>query len=582
VIDKIESDTDFDMIKRTLIIPAFLLFCLSSGNAQVKKQEKELKREVTLYNPYKPSLPESKKRSFLPDMNDTTKVRPDFHYEIITKPFLPAYTISPLKPAALLPDPLPKLYKSFVNIGLGNYVTPLAEISITNERSKKGTIGFYGRHFSTNGKVELQNDKKVFAGYMDNDASVFGRKFFRESLFEGSLDVIQRTRYAYGYDTSVTNYPLSRKDIRLNYNNIGAKASLSSLTLDSTSFSYDFDMHYNFFYNATNLFQHNLGISGIMAKSYEGFFAGSGINYDYYRLSDYILTSPKYIFSISPFIKKSTEQWSFKLGFQALLDRNITTSSEFHLYPDVNFSFNVVPSYIRFFTGLSGKLEKNDPLKVISENPFLVRDGSYFGSLFKVPNTDHELIVSAGLKGNTGLEGNYLVSASYSLISDMLFYTNLSLPENISHPCYGNYFLPVKDDVELLNIHAEMNGAINDKLSFTGLVNLYNYTLALNDYAINKPTWDGKLGLKYNLRDKIIAGMELTAEGKRRLLVTGYPSLWFETYSFFNLNLTAEYRYSKILSFWTKFNNISTGRYYEWAYYPSQRFLCMVGFTYSL
>lgn len=566
------------MIKRTLIIPAILLFFYLPGAAQVKKQEPGIKREVTLYNPYKPSLPDSKKRSFLPDMNDTTKIRPDFHYEIVTEPFLPEYTISPLKPAAIQPDPLAKLYKSFVNIGLGNYFTPLAEISITNERSKKGTIGFYGRHFSTNGNVELQNGKKVFAGYMDNDASLFGRKFFRKNLFEGSVDFAQRTRYAYGYDTSVTNYSPSKEDIRLNYNNIGAKASFSSLTMDSTIFSYDFDIFYNYFHNEKYLFQHNFGFTGIMAKSYKGFYVGSGIRYDYYNLSDSLLTNPKYIFSLSPFIKKSTDQWTFKLGFQALLDKNMTESSVFHLYPDINFGFNIVPAYIRFFAELSGKLERNDPLNVISDNPFLVRDGS----LFKVPNTNHELIVSAGLKGNTGLQGNYLVSVTYSLISDMLFYTNLSYPENIFTPTVGNYFLPVADDVELLNIHGEMSGAINDKLSFNGMINVYNYNLALYDFAINKPNWDVKLGLKYNLREKIIAGMEVTTEGKRRLLVTGDPSLWFETYSFFNMNLSAEYRYSKNLSFWTRFNNISSGRYYEWAYYPSQRFLCMLGFTYSL
>ena len=45
--------------------------------------------------------------------------------------------------------------------------------------------------------------KKVFAGYMDNDVSLFGRKFFRKSLFEGSVDFTQKTRYAYGYDTSI-------------------------------------------------------------------------------------------------------------------------------------------------------------------------------------------------------------------------------------------------------------------------------------------------------------------------------------------------------------------------------------------
>src|SRR5674476_799163 len=185
------------MIKRNLIIP-FLLILSLSVTGQVKKQDTGLKREVTLYNPYKPSLPESKKKSFLPDMNDTSKVRPDFRYEINTTPFVPEYTISPIKAASLLPDPLPKLYKSYVNIGLGNYITPLAEVSITNERSKKGSIGFYGRHFSTNGKIILDNGKKVFAGYMDNDVSLFGRRFFKKNILEGSLDYAEKSRYAYG------------------------------------------------------------------------------------------------------------------------------------------------------------------------------------------------------------------------------------------------------------------------------------------------------------------------------------------------------------------------------------------------
>ena len=113
------------MIKRNLIIPVLILFCLVPVSAQVKKQETELKKQVTLHNPYKPAPPEVKKRSFLPDMNDTMKVRPYFRYDIRTKPFLPSYTISPIKAAALLPDPLPKLYKSYVNIGMGNYFIPL-------------------------------------------------------------------------------------------------------------------------------------------------------------------------------------------------------------------------------------------------------------------------------------------------------------------------------------------------------------------------------------------------------------------------------------------------------------------------
>ena len=90
-------------------------------------------------------------------------------------------------------------------------------------------------------------------------------------------------------------------------------------------------------------------------------------------------------------------------------------------------------------SGLSGKLEKNEPLKIISENPL----SGQTDSLFTLPNTDHELIASAGLKGNSGIGGNYLVSVSYSMISDMLFYSNLVLDDSISPIERGNYFLPL-------------------------------------------------------------------------------------------------------------------------------------------
>lgn len=579
------------MIKRNLIIPVLIILTLSA-TAQVKKQETGLKREVTLYNPYKPTLPESKKRSFLPDMNDTSKVRPDFHYDVRTTPFLPEYTISPLKAAALLPDPLPKLYKSYINFGIGNYLTPLAEISITNERSKKGSIGFYARHFSTNGNVELDNGKKAFAGLMDNDASLYGRRFFRKNTLEGSLDYNEKTRHAYGYAPTFSDYYPSNRETRLPYTSMGAKASFSSINLDSTEFSYDFHAAFNYFTSETKMSQRKVSVSGMMSKSYNEFYVGSGLNLDLYHFSDFLKTPSEYVAGISPFLKKSSEEWSFKLGLQALLEKDMTAFTILHVYPDINFSFRVVPSYINFFAALSGKLEKNEPSKVILENPFVITDGS----LYKLPSTSHNLIISTGLKGNTGMGGIYMISGSYSIIKDMLFYSNISIPDTLK-PKRGNYFSALSDDVELLNIHGEIGGPINDKLSFMGAVNFYDYSLSRFQYAWDKPGWDGKLGLKYNLRDKIIAGMEISLQGKRREIVNGDyiptppgpsvpanvdPRVIVDMPSHFNLNLSAEYRYSKILSFWTKFNNISNRRYYEWVYYPSQGFLFMVGFTYSL
>ncbi|MBP1667186.1 MAG: hypothetical protein H6Q23_2046 [Bacteroidetes bacterium] len=547
-------------------------------------QEQNLKREVTLYNPYIPSLSDFRKKSYLPAITDTVNVKPEFTYIVNTNPYSPEYSIIPIKAASLVPDPLEKLYKSYVNLGLGNYLAPFAEVSVTNERSKSGAYGLYVKHFSTNGKVKLQNDKRVFAGYMDNDVSLFGKKFFTDNYLEGSIDYAHKTRYAYGYDTSIVGYDPEKKDIRIGYNNIGAALSFTSLTLDSSDFSYDFDVDYNMFFNNKSLSQNSFGLAGKMAKTYRDFYVGSGLEMDFYRPSREITERLKYVVALSPFIAKSTTQWNFRLGVQLLLDKDTSSNVKFHFYPDARFEFNIVPEYIRFFAGLNGKLEKNTPDKVIEENPFLLRDGT----LYTLPNTSHSLILSGGIKGNTGMGGNYLLSASYSMITNMLFYSNLVFSDPLFESQVGNLFFPVPDDVELLNLHGEIAGVIGDKISYRGRANYYNYNLTRNEYPWSRQPWDGQIGVKYNLRNKIIAGIEITALGKRRFISTR-NDLYLPSTSYVfispvhvNANLSAEYRYTKILSFWLKVNNIAVNRNYDWAFYPTQRFMCMLGLSYSL
>ncbi|MDP4222460.1 MAG: hypothetical protein Q8868_04030 [Bacteroidota bacterium] len=571
------------MTRRILIILLILTFLLPV-TGQVKKEGSELKREVTLYNPYKPSLADARKKSYLPEINDTTSVKPIFTYNVISSPFTPTYQINPIKSASLLSDPLPKLYKSYVKAGLGNYNTPYGELSITNLRSKKGAIGFYAKHHSSNGNVTLVNSQKVPAGFMDNNASMFGKKFFSKSIFDISADFIQKNRYAYGYNTE-TPYDFIKKDIKLGYFDIGADASFSSLNLDSTDFSYRFGIHYDYFKYASDQTMGHAGFIGTMSKLYKGFYVGASLGFDHYKPSDSLYLKSKYIFSIAPYVSKSTQQWNFSVGAELMLERNLENSAKPHFYPKISFGFSIVPEYMRFFAKLDGRLENNEPAKVFSENPFLVPDGS----LFRVPNTSYPLILSAGLKGNDGIGGNYLASVSYSVVNNMLLYSNIVYPDTAFRVERGNHFIIVPDDAEVLNIHGEMTGSITNKLSFNSSLNLYKYTLSENEFAWNKPNWDGTLGLIYNLRNKIIAGVDLTLLGSRKLMISQSPTGWMtlapdviEKPVHFNLGFSAEYRYTKILSFWLRVNNVSNERFYEWAFYPSQMFNFMLGFSYSL
>mgnify|MGYP003872468285 FL=1 len=49
---------------------------------------------------------------------------------------------------------------------------------------------------------------------------------------------------------------------------------------------------------------------------------------------------------------------------------------------------------------------------------------------------------------------------------------------------------------------------------------------------------------------------------------------------YFDGNIEAEYRYTKTLSFFARFNNIANQRYYQWERLPSQRFNMMIGLSF--
>ncbi len=574
-------------MKNIILITVFAGVLFQAAHPQVKKTENDLKREITLYNPYKPSLADFKKKSFLPEINDSVKIRPQFSYKVVSQPFSPEFSISTIKPASLLSDPLPKLYKGYVKLGFGNYSTPLAELSITNHRSKKGAIGLYARHFSSNGKLPLKYvPEKVFAGFMDNEASLFGKKFFKSSILGISVDYLQKNRYAYGYKTDdpAYLYLAPKKDIKTRFYDVGAKASFSSLNLDSTELSYDFSLSYDYFnYSKLRTYNH-VAFTGEMAKSVQRFYVGANVKFDNYNLADTFNLKPKYVFCTNPFIRRTTDQWNFNLGLKFALARNIESSAKFYFYPDIDFGFTIVPGYLNFFAELSGNLENNNPVHVFDQNPYLVPD-----TLFRVPNTDHSIGITAGLKGNSGFGGNYLLSVSYSHVNDLLLFANIAHHDTLGHIERGNYFVPMPDVAEILNLHGELSGMISERIKLFTSGNYYSYTLDFNKYPWGKPKWDGNIGLTYNLRDKIIAGAEISMQGKRHFLVrqssTGWSTLQPDITDFpthVNLNLSAEYRYTKILSFWIRVNNISTSRYYEWEFYPSQMFNFMAGFSYSL
>ncbi len=72
--------------KSYITLAALLISVLATGQTQ----EDTIKRSVTLYNPYKPTLQDATKRALLPAAADTAKVDVAFSYDFTPGTFIPA------------------------------------------------------------------------------------------------------------------------------------------------------------------------------------------------------------------------------------------------------------------------------------------------------------------------------------------------------------------------------------------------------------------------------------------------------------------------------------------------------------
>ncbi len=556
--------------------------------------QEDIKREVKLYNPFKPTLTRENKMNFYPQMNDTSFMSPVFKYNIIPKAFMPEYNVRAIQAARLEPDPLSKLYKSYLNIGFGNYFTPQVELSVSSDRARDKVIGFYANHLSSFGKINLENDDEVFAGYMDNYASLYATKIFRRSVLSSSIDFEHLRRYAYGYDfNNLAPLATDKDSLKIDYILPSASLSFYSTRLDSSHLDYSIDLTYDFLMQSGEYYLHNPSLQMEYGYNFKPFFASLDLSYELMLSSDAIDNNPQHIVSLSPSISKLSSKWAFNAGVKIYTYSrdvyDLSNMSEYetklYFYPDVKFQFEVIPSLVMFYVSLDGDFNANRASNIISVNPWLLNYDPATGlspssELYRLKPLNNSLRIGGGIMGSAGENTSYNFNTSYTLFEDMLFFKGDTVT--------GRTFTPVYDNGELLKISAEFSSRINKQISLTAKANYYNYQLEKEDYPWYKPTWEGKVSVQYNLRNKIIANAGISGSSERfgAYGPSSYTGVVSESITelpvHLSLNLGFEYRYTKILSFWTRLNNISTNRYYEFGFFPSQRFLFMAGFTYSL
>lgn len=555
-------------MKRLNLILLILLISPVVVKAQV------IDKEVYVESTYQPEVADADKISSMPTISDTVPFITKTEYTVLPSQLKTEYQLKPIKPASMVGTSLDKLYNSYIKLGLGNYVTPLAEFSIHNLRSKEYSVGAYYFHKSSHTKLALDNGRKVPAGYDHNVIAGHGKYFFDGATLSGNVGLnADKYRY-YGinlFDTTIypDNMPnIEMKDIKQTFINIYGGAQIQSDNPDKDALFYLIGLSGGFFRDDFKNKEPYVNFNFSMNQVVKGFKLGLDAGLSSYTLTDSSTTYKNNLININPTVKKSGGEWNFTLGGKLIFESGEHTQTYF--FPDASLNFDIVPKAMSFCIGIDGGVENNNYQKLTDENPYVL-PGMY------VKNTVNKWIIYGGLEGKLSSKASYKFDVRMKSMKDMHFFLNDTLSE------FKNQFHLVYDDADLIQYYGEISWAPLNFLSLFTKLNYYSYKMATEDKPWHKPSTEFSFSTRYNFKEKIYAEFEFLALGKR-YAKNNYVdhSEVAELDPIFDFNLKLEYKYSNVLTAFLHFYNLTSQEYYLWNQYPSQKINILLGVTYKL
>jgi hypothetical protein len=518
---------------------------------------------------FEPTIKDALKFSDLPEIKDTVKRIQNIKYGITSNPIFPKYQVIPIESAKLQNEPLPKLYHSLLKLGYGPiYNMPYGEFWIANTRSRENSYGAHLKHFSSTAQL----DDVGYSGFSDNVINVFGKQFYKKHTLSGDFNYERNVIHYYGYNTAINKLD-DKKFTRQRYQFIEPKLQLLSHYTDSTHINHNVQLSY---YNLQNL--HRETENNIKVNALGSMFINKeklNIHFltDFYNHKQSNDTINDLIVSLNPSFEAHGKKWHAELGLKATID-NFKKTTRFYFFPQLNINYDVYENMIIPYAGVNGGLVKNSFRALSKENPFV-------DTTLRYANTNNKYNLFIGLRGN--LSGNlaYDAKVTYSQYDSMYFFV---MNYGGSNQVYNRFDI-LYDNTSLVTVNGQLKYQLREKLNIIGKGNYYLYKTKNLTRAYHKPDFDLTFSGIYNLQSKFIIRADLFFVGTQWALTQAEDNGTIllkpkQLKGYFDANLEGEYRYSKMLSFFVRLNNIANQRYYRWERYPSQRFNFMIGLAF--
>ncbi len=477
------------------------------------------------------------------------------------RPQMPIYRIINPKP--------PKPLRSYVSLGLGNYMSSSLEAGWVNDNTSKSLMGaLLDYEGSLNGPVDKRN-----SGQSDLSLDLFTTQYLKSYTFTGTLGYHRLGYGLYGYDTILTTP--ERQAISRSYQVFRGAGQLNSA---DTNAIIQTGAGLDAYYLSGNRGQSELNVTldgqlDYLIDSYNRF--GIKTNNYFSTVSDSSYANDRYLIELSPYYSyfKKESRLRMNLGFKVIIENDtLAGMGGTHVYPDATFDLTLLrPPGLRVYGGITGGIQQNHLLGFAKEVGFL-------NSRQQIQNSNELLTIQLGAKTTFLKRFTFDAGVSHSSIQNMRLYK-----DDIS---MYNSFSAIYDTVTStkLSFYGELIYNYGDQSMFGLEVKFDNYEMGSISHAYYRPSTQVILTGQHQISDRVNVGLDLFyIDGLWGYGIADDLSLADVSLDpIVDLSLNAEFKLNKRWFAWTNVNNVFNKQYSYYLQYPTKGTNFLIGLNYSL
>ncbi|WP_123776134.1 TonB-dependent receptor [Brumimicrobium aurantiacum] len=527
-----------------------------------------------------------------PKMIDTAITSSVIEYPLLVLKEETSFEVEGIEPANIRHRAqLSQLYNGYAKLGAGSLLRGLGEVYYNSTRSRRFNWGVHALHHSEWGELSDYAPSM----YDNTQVKAFGK--IEESRFSygGGAHYRNQGLHYYGFQ----NPEADRDSIKQRYQSFGFNAFYDSHKKDSATLNYRIGLEYDNFsdrkpeadslsdwrgmenyvglktswqYNTSS----NVLLSNLRADldvSWNGF--SYGVTGDSLSPYDAGFTSNNTVIQLRPLTSfyGLNEKVQFKIGGEFALDIHDETNAS--LYPIAEARYSLFDDMFIPYAGIEGGLKQQRFALLAEENEFI--------------GSNNPLLNESVYKFHFGIKGTLTSRISFNANVSFENWRNHALFINDTIHSSGNQFRVAYDTVSVTTISGSISYQQSEKLKIDVIGKFNTYAANNNPYAWNLPQLELITRGKYNIADKLIANLDFSLETGRKAQVFD-PTIegaeledgvyYRDLGVIADVNLGAEFRYTKRLSIFANFNNIAAQNYQRWNGYPVNAFQFMAGLTF--